>query len=58
MARPFAFAPRTGQGAVMSYFADVGPQTGPILWKHGHGAIGVLGSRDDHTPIGMALGCG
>jgi hypothetical protein len=42
----------------MSYYADVGPQTGPILWKHGHHAIAVLGSRDDHTPIGMALGCG
>jgi hypothetical protein len=41
----------------LSYFTNVGPKTGPILWRDGHHAIGVLGSRDDHTPIGMALGC-
>jgi hypothetical protein len=42
----------------MGYYADVGPKTGPILWKHGHHAIAVLESPSNHVPIGMALGCG
>ena len=41
-----------------TYFTNAGPTTGPILWTDGYGAIGVLGSPDNHAPIGMALGCG
>jgi hypothetical protein len=40
------------------YFADSGPKSGPILYRHGHGAIGVPEARDVHTPIGMALEAG
>jgi hypothetical protein len=40
------------------YYMNSGPKTGPILWKDRYGAIGVLESPDNHTPIGMALGCG
>jgi hypothetical protein len=42
----------------MAYYADVGPQAGPILWRDGHHAIGVLESRDADIPVGRALGCG
>jgi hypothetical protein len=38
----------------MAYFTNIGP----ILWRHGYGAIGVLESRDNHMPIGMALEVG
>jgi hypothetical protein len=39
----------------MSYFTDVGPKSGPFLYRDAIGAIGVQESRDDHWPIGMAL---
>jgi hypothetical protein len=42
----------------MPYFIHVGPKSGPILGRHTHGAIGVLQAPDDHTPIGLAPGCG
>jgi hypothetical protein len=43
----------------MSYFTNIGPKAGPILWRDDYGgAIGVLGSRDDPMPIGMALAVG
>jgi hypothetical protein len=42
----------------MGYFADTGPWSGPILWRDGHHAIGVLESRDADIPVGRALGCG
>jgi hypothetical protein len=42
----------------MPYFADRGPQSGPIPGRHDPEAIGVLESPDNHTPIGMALACG
>jgi hypothetical protein len=42
----------------MRYFANVGPDRGPILWRDAKGAIGVLQAPEDHMPIGMALGCG
>ena len=40
------------------YFTNIGPRSGPILWRHGHDAVGVLQARDNYTPIGMALGTG
>jgi hypothetical protein len=49
----------TGEGrAAMSYYADVGPKTGPILWRDGHRGLGVLEARDAELPVGRALGCG
>jgi hypothetical protein len=42
----------------MSYYADVGPERGPILWRDNYDAINVLEAPDNHTPIGMALGVG
>ena len=42
----------------MTYFADCGPKTGPILWQDSCRAIGVLGSADDRGPIGSALQVG
>jgi hypothetical protein len=39
----------------VSYFTDVGPERGPMLWRDHYGAIGVLEARDNHWPIGMAL---
>jgi hypothetical protein len=42
----------------MAYYTNVGPKSGPILHRDGHDAIGVLQARDNHTPIGMALGTG
>jgi hypothetical protein len=38
-----------------SYFTDASPRSGPIRWRQGINALGVLDSRDNHTPIGMAL---
>jgi hypothetical protein len=38
-----------------TYFANVGPHSGPILRRHGYHAIGVLRDGRDRTPIGMAL---
>ena len=40
----------------MPYFTNIGPKTGPILWRDCIDAIGVLESPTNHTPIGMALG--
>jgi hypothetical protein len=44
----------------MSFFANMGPQSGPILWqeKDQCRAIGVLGSPHDPRPIGTALQVG
>jgi hypothetical protein len=42
----------------MPYFTHVGPKSGPILWRHNHGGIGVLQAPDNHPPIGQAPGCG
>jgi hypothetical protein len=43
----------------MAYSTNIGPESGPICWRDDFGgASGVLGSRDDHTPIGMVLDCG
>jgi hypothetical protein len=39
----------------MSYFANAGPKTGPILWRDDYEAIGVLEARADHMLIGTAL---
>ena len=40
----------------MAYFANVGPSRGPYLDRDARGrAIGVLESRDNHMPIGMAI---
>jgi hypothetical protein len=36
------------------YFANVGPKSGPILWRDHYGTIGVLASRHDPRPIGRA----
>jgi hypothetical protein len=40
----------------MAYYTNVGPKSGPIMYRDGHDAIGVLQDRDNHWPIGMALG--
>jgi hypothetical protein len=42
----------------MPYFTNIGPKSGPIPYRDGHDAIGVLQARDDHRPIGMALEVG
>jgi hypothetical protein len=47
-----------GGGPTISYFQNIGPERGPILHRHGLGAIGVLQARDNNTPIGMAPGTG
>ncbi len=44
-----------------SYFTNIGPSKGPILWRHHFGAIGVYQSREPelgraHLPIGIATG--
>lgn len=40
------------------YFTNIGPKPGPILHRHRQDAIGVLESRENNSPIGMALGTG
>jgi hypothetical protein len=42
----------------MAYFTNIGPKSGPILWRHGYAAIGVLQARDDHATIGLTLAVG
>jgi hypothetical protein len=42
----------------MTYFANIGPRSGPILGRHRLVAIGVLQAPDDRSPIGMALAIG
>jgi hypothetical protein len=49
---------RAGGSPIMSYFADVGPRSGPILWRDGFHVLGVLEARDADIPVGRALGCG
>jgi hypothetical protein len=39
----------------MPYFTNMGPGSGPILWRDGLVAIGVLEALGARTPIGMAL---
>jgi hypothetical protein len=40
----------------VGYFTNVGPKSGPFIWRDVIcAAIGVLRSRDDGMPIGMAL---
>jgi hypothetical protein len=51
-------SPATRERLPIRYLTNVGPTSGPIRWRHNHGAIGVLQAPDDHTPIGMALGSG
>jgi hypothetical protein len=36
------------------YFANVGPKSGPILWRDGHGTIDVLLASGDRSAIGRA----
>jgi hypothetical protein len=40
------------------YYCNDGPRSGPILRRHRFHALGVLESRDNHAPIGMALPVG
>jgi hypothetical protein len=42
----------------MSYFANIGPRSGPILGRHHLVAIGVLQAPEDDSPIGVALAVG
>jgi hypothetical protein len=42
----------------MTYFANIGPRSGPILGRHRFVAIGVLQAPHDRAPIGMALANG
>src|SRR5262245_57970924 len=42
----------------MSYFTNAGPQSGPILGRHGHDAVAILQAPDDPTPIGTAVRAG
>jgi hypothetical protein len=39
----------------MRYFADVGPQAGPFLYRDVTGAIDVLGVRHSGRPVGVAV---
>ena len=43
-----------GKGAVR-YFTSFGPQSGALLYSTALGAIAVLESSDDPTPIGVAM---
>jgi hypothetical protein len=38
------------------YFTNIGPAKGSILSRDRYGASGVMATRDNHIPIGMALG--
>jgi hypothetical protein len=40
------------------YFTNIGPKSGPILWRDNYHAIGVLQAPDNHMPIGLALPIG
>src|SRR5262249_58736152 len=42
----------------MTYFANIGPRSGPILGRHRLVAIGVLQAPHDRAPIGLALATG
>lgn len=42
----------------MSYFANIGPRSGPILGRHCLIAMGVLEAPDARSPIGMAMAIG
>jgi hypothetical protein len=42
----------------MPYFSSMGPRSGPILWRNGLAAIGVLEALGARMPIGMALSAG
>jgi hypothetical protein len=42
----------------MRFYANAGPDRGPVLRDTVPGAIGVLERLDRHTPIGMALRTG
>ena len=42
----------------MTYFANIGPRSGPILGRHRLVAIGVLQAPHDLTAVGMALANG
>jgi hypothetical protein len=39
----------------MDYFTNVGPQSGPIRWRHPYPVIGVTAGFDDPWPIGRAM---
>jgi hypothetical protein len=46
---------RPGQGGGMTYFANVGPKTGPVKYRSlPTSSIGVLESPTNHMPIGEA----
>jgi hypothetical protein len=40
------------------YFTEAGPESGPILWHHEYGTIGVLRAPGDHPAIGRAIPAG
>jgi hypothetical protein len=42
----------------MSYFANIGPRSGPILGRYRLVAIVVLEAPDDLTPVGLAVAIG
>jgi hypothetical protein len=42
-------------GKPMRYFANIGNAKGSVKYRDVIGAIGVLESRDNHMPIGMAF---
>ena len=43
------------RGDMAMYFANTGPKRGPYMAWDANAAIGVLESRDNHMPIGMAI---
>jgi hypothetical protein len=46
------------RAGAMAYYTNVGPKSGPILWRDHYGAIGVVESPDNRMPIGIARGGG
>jgi hypothetical protein len=42
----------------MTYFTDVGPKSGPILWRDGLGPIEVFRAPRDRRAIGQATPAG
>jgi hypothetical protein len=46
--------PAGGGVTGFNYFTDVGPRSGPILWRDDYATIDVLRNAGDFAPIGTA----
>jgi hypothetical protein len=50
--------PAGGGDAGLKFFTNVGPRSGPILWRDDCTAVDVLRNPDDLAPIGTARPAG